>query len=61
MPPGPVKVTVTVESDPVTKISTLGDLLDSGVLGLWADRDDLPRANKEFTEWRRGLWNREAS
>ena len=56
VPPGPVIVTVTSESSPEPKIRTLRDLLHSGFVGMWADRDDLPKTNEEFAAWRKKLW-----
>ncbi|MFI5386578.1 MAG: hypothetical protein ACHQ50_10710 [Fimbriimonadales bacterium] len=62
LPPGPVKVTVKVETGPAApKIDTFDELLDSGLLGMWKDRTDLPVTNEEFIEWRRKLWERKAS
>jgi|GEM_PF-6613722 len=58
LPPGPVNVTVRVESQaPDERIRTFGDLLDSGLLGMWTDRPDLPRTNEELAKWRRKLWS----
>ena len=61
LPPGPVTVTLTVEPETAPKLRTLGEHLDSGLLGEWAGRDDLPKTNEEFTEWRRRIWDRRAS
>lgn len=58
IPPGPVTVTISVEEQDAPKIRTLGDLLDSGFVGMFADRDDLPKTNEEFIDWRRRLWER---
>lgn len=41
------------------KIRTFTDLLTSEFVGMWADRDDLPVTNEEFSDWRRRLWERE--
>ena len=57
-PPGPVQVTVTADSSSEGHIRTFGDLLDSEFFGMWADRDDLPKTNEEFAEWRRKIWER---
>ncbi|MHB8635586.1 MAG: hypothetical protein ACYC96_03835 [Fimbriimonadaceae bacterium] len=61
LPPGPVKVTLMFEPELQGKLSTIGDLLDSGILGLWVGRDDLPKTNEEFIEWRRKIWDRRVS
>ncbi len=58
LPPGPVTVTITSEAHVPDRISTLGDLLESGFVGMWADRKDLPRTDNEFSVWRRKLWER---
>jgi hypothetical protein len=37
-----VEITViTRDDDDAKPVRTLGDLLDSGVVGMWADRDDI--------------------
>lgn len=56
MPVGPVRVTVTRESESATKIRTFGDLIDSGVVGMHADRADLPTTDEEFRQWRHEAW-----
>ena len=56
VPIGPVRITVTVESTADGKIRTLGDLITSGVAGMYADRTDLPNTDEEFREWRRKAW-----
>jgi hypothetical protein len=56
VPVGPADVTLTFEDETAPKIRTFGDLLDSGFVGMYADRDDLPRTNEEFRTWRKRLW-----
>lgn len=56
IPPGPVTVTLTVEPEGESnKINTLGDFLNSEFFGMFSDRDDLPKTNGEFREWRRKI------
>src|SRR5437870_2332143 len=56
-PTGPVRVTVTAQpAGEPPKMRTFGDLLSSEFFGMYADRDDLPKTNEEFREWRRKLW-----
>ena len=58
-PAGPVRVTVTAEATPEPyKIRTFSDLLSSEFVGMWSDRDDLPKTDEEFREWRQRLWER---
>ena len=59
VPVGPAEVTLTFDAEPRAKIRTFGDLLDSGFVGMFADRDDLPRTNEEFRAWRKRLWEGE--
>ena len=40
------------------RIRTFSELLSSEFAGMWADRDDLPKTDDEFREWRRRLWER---
>ena len=56
VPLGPVRITVTVETEVATQIRTLGDLVTSGVAGMYCDRTDLPTSEEEFREWRRKAW-----
>ncbi len=56
LPVGPVRVTVTLESESDAPIRTLGDLMASGVAGMYADRTDLPSTEEEFREWRSKAW-----
>lgn len=58
LPPGPLMVTITSAVASPNEYSTLGDLLDSGFVGRWADRKDLPNNDAEFSSWRRNNWNR---
>lgn len=58
LPVGPAKITVTVEAEDSSMIRTLGELANSDFFGMFADRDDLPKTNEEFREWRRKLWER---
>lgn len=56
VPVGPVRVTVTLETEAAPKIKTFGDLLGSGVDGMHSDRADLPSTDEEFRQWRRQAW-----
>ena len=59
LPEGPVRLTYSVETvDEPTRKLTPEEFLQSEFFGMWADRDDLPRTNEEFVEWRRKLWAR---
>lgn len=57
--PEGAEVIVLFSDAPVeSKIRTLGDLLNSGFVGMYADREDLPKTPEEFREWRRKAWER---
>jgi hypothetical protein len=58
VPTGPVRMTVTVEPNGAPDKPSPKEFLQSEFFGMWADRDDLPATNEEFTEWRRKLWDR---
>ena len=59
--PEGAEVVVLFERAPAPKkIRTIRDLLESEFFGMWKDRDDLPKTNEEFREWRRKLWERKA-
>jgi hypothetical protein len=58
-PLGPARVTVTTDqAAKAPRIRTFGDLLSSEFFGMFAERDDLPRTNDEFREWRGKLSER---
>lgn len=40
LPPGPVEVEIRTKATKVEGV-TLGELLESGLVGLWKDRDDI--------------------
>ena len=40
LPPGPVEVEIRAEAPAVQGV-TLGELLNSGLVGLWKDREDI--------------------
>jgi hypothetical protein len=57
VPVGPARVTVTIETEIKEPIRTLGDLLDSGFVGMYADRTDLQTTPEEFAAWRNKIWS----
>jgi len=40
-PPPVLPADSPIGYDPTKPVMTLGDLLDSGLVGMWADRDDI--------------------
>ncbi len=58
VPVGPACVTVTFGAEDKNPIRTIGDLLDSGFVGMYADRTDLPTTTEEFSAWRNKIWER---
>jgi hypothetical protein len=58
VPVGPTEITLKIDGaeEPIKMIRTFGDLLDSGFVGMFADREDLPRSTDEFRAWRKRLW-----
>ncbi len=58
VPPGDVRVTVSVGPDGTSDGMTAVEFADSEFFGMWADRDDLPRTDEEFAAWRKRLWDR---
>jgi len=61
VPTGPIRMTVTVETNGAPDKTSPSAFLHSEFFGMWADRDDLPASNEEFIEWRRKLWDRSSS
>ena len=59
VPVGPARVTVTTEVETKKPIRTLGELLDRGFVGMYADRTDLPTTPEEFAAWRKKIWEPE--
>lgn len=56
---GPVTIEVTdVDAGPPKPIRTFGDLLDSGLFGLWADRDDIGDSVEYARRLREEAWTR---
>lgn len=58
VPPGELRITGEVKPTEQARKLTGAELADSEFFGDWADRDDLPRTNEEFIQWRRRLWER---
>jgi hypothetical protein len=58
IPVGPARVTVTIDTGEPTRKFTAKDLLNSEFFGMFADREELPKTNEEFIEWRRKLRDR---
>jgi hypothetical protein len=58
VPVGPTEITLKIDGteEPIKMIRTFGDLLESGFVGMFADRDDLPRSTEQFSAWRKRLW-----
>lgn len=63
LPPGPVEVEIRAEA-PKAQGVTLGELLNSGLLGLWKDRDDITdsvefaRALRARASRRKATWQK---
>lgn len=59
LPEGLIRLTYLIEhlDEPTRKLSPQ-EFLRSEFFGMWADRDDLPSTDEEFTAWRRRLQER---
>ena len=55
-PTGPVSVTITPKT--ARKRSTAQDLLNSDIVGMWADRTDITDSTEFARELRRKAWSR---
>lgn len=58
VPEGDVELFVVAVSQEAPKRKTLGDILESGIVGMWSDRNDLPNTEEEFAGYREHLWER---
>jgi hypothetical protein len=58
VPPGRVRVTVTVEPVEAERKLSARELAHSDFAGDWAQRDDLPETPDEFADWRSRRWER---
>lgn len=56
LPPGPVEVEIRPEV-PKVKGVTLGELLESGLVGLWKDRDDITDSVEFARSLRRSVYS----
>ena len=55
VPPGRVRVTVTIDEPSSPSPLSPQEFLKSELFGIFADREDLPSTNEEFREWRRKI------